>query len=182
MMEWNSSLRRIPRPLSADSLESVERWRRQAISRKLALPAAPGCTGSVHLYPLRRLLSHGPPSGEWTWEHKGALRSAVTNRQWTQHRLHQANRVDTVACQLCVATGRCSPSSTDPAFRGTLLHRVCTCPSLADFRARYMPVSVRLAVEAATRADGSIDPEATVWLTRAMATAPFGMGPGTREE
>ena len=40
-----------------------------------------------------------------------------------------------------------------------------------------MPVSVRLAVEAATRADGSIDPEATVWLTRAMATAPFGRAP-----
>ncbi len=42
--------------------------------------------------PLFRLLD-AKHSKEWTVEHKGALRSVLADRQWTQLRLHSAGKV-----------------------------------------------------------------------------------------
>ena len=153
--------------------EAVMRWRSRAIEARIPSLDSGGKGNGPHLYPIGKLLSEQGNDAEWTREHKGALRSAVTGRQWTQQRLHRAGRVESKACQLCVATLRCSPSSEDPLFCGTLLHRVCACPSLKEFRLRHMPRSVTTCLQRSLRADGSIDPALTIWFTRALRRSPL---------
>ena len=154
--------------------ESVQRWRDRAIvSRFPSLAGASGFQGP-HLYPVVQLLSKGPTKRGWSREHTGALRSAVTGRQWTQQRLFQAGLAESSACRLCVALGRCAPDSDDPEFAGTLLHRHCTCPSLQAFRDQHMPPSVRTSLQESKMDDGRFDPQKVLWLTRALAPHPFG--------
>ena len=157
--------------------ESVLRWRGRAIAKRFALGAEGEGDVGAHLHPIMRLLAKGTGEGDWTWEHRGALRSAVTGRQWTQSRLFRAGLADAQACQLCVATLRCEPCSSDPRFTGTLMHRHCTCPSREGFRDRHMPASVKESLRASLLEDGSVDPHKVTWFTRALRAEPFAAVP-----
>ena len=68
-------------------------------------------------------------------EQKGALRSLVAGRQWTQQRLHSAGLVESNLCQLCLGM----PGGNQV---GTLLHR-CFCPALGEFIHQHMPCWMR---------------------------------------
>ena len=43
-----------------------------------------------------------PNTDTWGPEHKGALKSAIMGRQWTQQRLHSAGLAQDSLCRLCV--------------------------------------------------------------------------------
>ena len=153
--------------------EAVERWRAKAIEDKFPSLCSGGRGHGPHLLPILRLLSQGSRDDEWTWQHRGALKSAVSGRQWSQQGLYKAGLVDNKICQLCVATLQCSPDSEDPAFFGTLIHRTCTCPALKEFRDKAMPLSVKANLQRCTLADGTVDPQEFLWLTRALRRSPL---------
>ena len=121
-------------------VESVRRWRwRRIETGHPGLAQGQGGYG-LHFQPLFQLcfLKNGT-STEWTYEHAGALRSALTNRQWTQVRLSRASLVMQKWCDLCVRHSLCTTDCTDPAFLGTLTHRLWTCPVLMPFREKHCP-------------------------------------------
>ena len=90
------------------------------------------------MQPLYRLLNGRDEPG-WGPSQKGALRSAFTNRQWPQARLHQAGLVTSPNCRLCVAAGLCDPLDPNPRFTGSLVHRILTCPATEKFRRENAP-------------------------------------------
>ena len=154
----------------------------RAIEARFPILDSGGRGFGPHLYPIVKLLSaKSGKEDDWTWQHKGALRSAVTGRQWSQQRLHSAGLVDSKVCQLCVATLQCEPDTDDLAFSGTLLHRTCTCPALKEFRAQHMPSSVKTKLQSCTSPDGTIDPKQVVWFTRALRRSPLCFVPAREE-
>lgn len=65
-------------------VQAVHRWRwRRIEARHPSLAQGTGGFGA-HFQPLAKLCYPVRPSALWSHEHAGALRSAVTNRQWTQ--------------------------------------------------------------------------------------------------
>ncbi len=100
-------------------VQAVRRWRwRRIEARHPSLRQGEGGHG-LHFLPVARLCYPLRATAQWTFEHAGALRSAVTNRQWTQIRVCRANLSPDRCCQLCVAYGLVEPGSTDPRFLGT---------------------------------------------------------------
>ena len=118
--------------------DSVWRWRwRRLEANHPHLKQDEGGHG-ILVRPLFRLLSSSNQP-EWGREQRGALRSAIMNRQWTQARLFRCGWTDTPNCKLCIAMGYCTPENRDHGFAGTLLHRVITCPALQQYRDRFAP-------------------------------------------
>ena len=85
--------------------------------------------------------------------------------------MRQAYGVGSVNCQLCVRAGRCAPDSLDPAFRGTLLHRIWTCPVLEDFRHQYAPQDWLNEVQTKMRVGGMTAADLSLY-TRAIMPSP----------
>ena len=69
----------------------------------MELPALDNPRGlaGAWIAPIRNVLAR-KDSVTWNHAHKGALKSAMANRQWTQQRLHKAGLSDSNLCQLCV--------------------------------------------------------------------------------
>ena len=84
-------------------------------------------------------------------ELRGALRSAVTSRQWTQERKHAARLVDDAACRLCMA----------PV--GSLQHRSVACPCHEDLRRLHAPHAVKSCMGDVRRVGSDLH-----WFTRAL--------------
>ena len=119
-------------------VQSVWRWRWQKVEERIpALKHEAGGLGA-HTYPIFRLL-RAKPDAEWGPRDRAALRSAVCNRQRTQCRLHRAGMVSSRNCRLCVQLGYCIEEDTDPAYHGTLLHRIWKCPALEERRRQMVP-------------------------------------------
>ena len=163
-------------------VEAVDRWRARAIEDKFPSLCSGGRGDGPHLLPILQLLSDVSRGEEWTWQHRGALKSAVSGRQWSQQGLYKAGLVGSMTCQLCVATHQCSPDSEDPAHCGTLVHRTCTCPALEEFRAKAMPSSVKASLQKSILADGSVDPQKFLWFTRALRRSPLCKVPARDQE
>ena len=73
-------------------------------------------------------------------------------------------------CRLCVERGYCTDFSDDPRFCGTPMHRIWTCPALADFRATHMPAEVATIFENMTSTP--LTPSGRLFLTRALRISP----------
>ncbi len=122
---------------------AVWRWRwRRLESKHSHLMQKEGGYGAF-IQPIFKLLN-GKDGPEWDCNHKGALRSAVTNRQWPQAKLFQAGMVDSPSCRLGVAAGLCDiMASPEPT--------VDAPPTEATFEWTKRPT------EASAQASGFID-------------------------
>ena len=119
----------------------------------------------------------------WTGQHAGALLSAITNRQWSQAKHFKVGQgVDGPNCLLCVHSGRCTHETRDPAFTGTLTHRLFLCPSLESVRDKHMPTWLRTVVRTHLRTDQTLPPELLLFLTRALVGHPCTWLPRPAEE
>ena len=125
--EWETDLRRpvnlrLLSPALVQSLvrEAVQRWRWKQVAMKLPALDNPGGLAGAWIAPIRNVLAR-KDSVTWNHAHKGALKSAMANRQWTQQRLHKAGLSDSNLCQLCVGC-----ENGDQV--GTHLHRFF-CPA-----------------------------------------------------
>ena len=94
----------------------------------------------------------------------------MANRQWCQSRLARAGLVpvQAVACRLCVAHGLCDPESADPKFRGTLVHRIWTCPVTAPQRNESVPSKLLQKVTSMLRDDFTLPTGDVLFFTRAL--------------
>ena len=150
---------------------SVRHWRNRRIAARHPHLDKAGSPGAVFLEPIYRLLK--PKDFEnWAARERGGLRSAVLDRQWTQQRLHAAGKVKSMNCLLCVQSGRCDPLDPDPRFCGTLIHRVLTCPSTEDFRAKHAPPWIRSMSNRVKGNPSSITKAELALVTRALAPTP----------
>ena len=109
---------------------AVSRWRWRRIEDKFPALQSGGLGLGAAWRPIAAAL-RVKDSEDWGPEQKGALRSLLAGRQWTQQRLHRAGLVDSCVCRLCL-------DMHDGNQVGTLLHR-CFCPALTEFRDRCMP-------------------------------------------
>ena len=127
----------------------------------------------MFIQPIFKLLN-GRDMAEWDARHKGALRSAFTNRQWPQARLCQAGMATTANCRLCVAAGLCDALDPSPIYRGTLAHRILTCPATKRYRERFAPKWILEEVRKCTDGSGQLvmNSERRDLLTRAFLKSP----------
>lgn len=148
--------------------ESVRRWRWRRIEAKFpSLSQGAGGLGA-HMAPIFKVINCKRTSDNWGCQEVGALRSAITGRQWPQSRLHRANLVSSPVCRLCIAARLCDEHSTDPWFRGTLVHRLWTCKCLQPLRTKLVSKWLLKKVRSLIRADGTIDPGYFLLYTRAL--------------
>ena len=157
--------------------EAVIRWRNARIVEQFPSMECARKEFGPHLGPILSLLEPRALGNGWSTKLQGALRSAVTGRQWTQQRLFSAGLADTGACMRCVRAGRCQLESLDPAWRGTLVHRYCDCPHLEPLRASKMPRDMRAEVARARRDDGTFDPSIVLFHTRCLINSPLHLVP-----
>ena len=75
-------------------------------------------------------------------------------------------------CRLCVQLEYCAVEDTDPAYHGTLLHRIWKCPALAEHRRQMVPRWLYTRVQQAYRPDGSMDPADLALYTRGLLATP----------
>lgn len=151
--------------------ESVRRWRWQNVESRIpSLIRGVGGFGA-HLQPIFRLLQ-GKQSEQWGPSQKGALRSTLSNRQWTQCRLHSAGLASTKNCWLCVQLGFCSADDPDPVHRGTMLHRIWLCPATESARKDMVPSWLYSEVKRAIRPDSTMAPSDLALYTRALVASP----------
>ena len=110
--------------------QSVARWRWRRVEKAFpSLRCAVSGDGPAWRPILKALNCKDTDS--WGQTHKGAFRSLVAGRQWTQARLAKAQLVESPLCQLCLHL----PGGGVP---GTLLHRH-VCPALAGFHEVHRP-------------------------------------------
>ena len=82
--------------------EAVQRWRWKRVEAKLPWLQEEGRPGyGAWWIPIKEALNM-PNTDTWGPEHKGALKSAITGRQWTQQRLHSAGLAQDSLCRLCM--------------------------------------------------------------------------------
>ena len=81
--------------------EAVQRWRWKQVAIKLPALVNPGGLAGAWIAPIRSVLAR-KDCDTWNHAHKGALKSAMSNRQWTQQRLQKAGLSDSNLCQLCI--------------------------------------------------------------------------------
>ncbi len=164
-----------PASVVANVRLSVWRWRWRLLEgRHPSLAAGNGGGGFGPLFtPILKLLS-SKRREDWGPVQQGALRSAVTNRQWPQARLCGAGMASTPNCRLCVHFGFCLPSDTEWQHAGTLVHRLWTCPVLEAERQRCVPGWLRHEVSQALaeRDDGTLLPADWLLFTRALTASP----------
>jgi len=138
------------------------RWSRLA-SREPSLASPVGGPSFGPCWrPIVRLLDPAVKVKGWSAQHRGALRSAVTNRQWPQQRKYRAGLVADPACRLCLALAAGSSAHAE-APAGTAIHRSVFCPCHRDSRGRLAPGDVTACSIDPARAEGR-----TTWLTRAL--------------
>ena len=118
--------------------QAVRRWRMGLIEGVHPSLMQGGGRHGPFMQPVHQLLKPRD-SIEWGPDQRGALRSAATGRQWSQHRLWKAGLVDSPVCRLCIDAGFEDEHSDDPRFRGTLIHRILTCPALEEYRQAWAP-------------------------------------------
>ena len=140
--------------------DSVERWRWRRVEGNLPCLSSGGKGRGAWWKPIARALRQ-PDSADWNAKHKGALKSTIMNRQWTQQRLHAAGLVESPVCQLC----KDLPGGGQV---GTLLHRLY-CPALRTFRSQHMPVWVKGYME---QSGGELPDLVRCCLTRGLYSAP----------
>ena len=92
LTEWETDLGRLVNlrllsPALVQSLvrEAVQRWRWKQVAMKLPALDNPGGLAGAWVAPIRSVLAR-KDSVTWNDAHKGALKSAMANRQWTQQR------------------------------------------------------------------------------------------------
>ena len=88
-----------------------------------------------------RLLRSKERSERWNANHRGALASAVANRQWTQERCAKAGYALHYKCLFCMhrAGGDTEANRVDPAIpTGNGRHRAWGCPTLQPARVARM--------------------------------------------
>ena len=151
--------------------KSVRRWRWRRIEAKCpTLKQGEGGFGA-HIAPLQKFIQNRQTSANrWTPEHIGALCSSIANRQWTQARLVRAGLAPphNVACRLCVAHGLCDAECRDDKFRGTLVHRLWTCPVTEPQRVQHVEPLLLQRVKSLIRADYTLPPAVVLLYTRAL--------------
>jgi len=126
--------------------------------------------------PLARMLDPSVRITGWSAELRGALRSAVTNRQWPQVRKHGAGLVDDAACCLCRGQGYSLIRSGEVPV-GSLLHRSLECQCHTDLRRCYAPEDVT-----ACNGDAQNGSSRYLWLTRALqSTNAYQVPPPSKE-
>ena len=68
--------------------EAVQCWRWRQVAMTLPALGNPGGLAGAWVAPIRSVLAR-KDSAAWNHAHKGALKSAMANRQWTQQRFTQ---------------------------------------------------------------------------------------------
>jgi hypothetical protein len=169
---WSIDLcRDSPAFVISEVRKAVWRWRwRRLEGKHPCLAVGAGGYGPLVL-PIFGLLN-SKPRADWGAKEQGGLRSTVADRQWPQARLKSAGLVTSPNCQLCVRFGHCAMDDTSLRHRGTLLHRLWTCPVLEQARCRLVPEWLREEVRQALRADGTMAPEDLLLYTRALTPSP----------
>ena len=149
-------------------IQSVRRWRWRRIESRHPTLAQGGRGYGAHFLPLATLCYPLKSTEQWSYAHAGALRSAVTNRQWTQVRVCRAAFSKDRCCQLCVAYGLVEAGSSDPKFLGTLTHRLWVCPVLQAFRDANCPGWILSLVNAELSSSFSLPTDKLLLFTRAL--------------
>lgn len=152
---------------------SVWRWLWRRIEKSLPqLVQGDGGYGAF-ISPLYKLLSCRD-TANWGHADKGALRSLISNRQWPQARLFQAGLAESSNCELCVRAGLCDPLDPSPVFKGTLVHRILSCPATSQYRHENAPQWILDLVDSSTKADGTVElsPSDHLLFTRALLKSP----------
>jgi len=143
---------------------AVREWRWARVAGRIPSLAAPA--GYPELgpcwRPLARLLDPAVKIKGWNAQLRGALRSAVTNRQWPQQRKFKAGLVDDPSCRLCVAVLGCRPGEPGTPI-GSLAHRCAECFCLKGLRQTAAPPDV-----IRHERDPGASPVKTAWITRAL--------------
>ncbi len=117
-----------PIMIKSEVIAAVRRWRWARVVDRHPVLRDGHADGDKSLDPLRRLLRPTARRAGWGAAQQAALKSAVTNGQWLQTRLHAAGLVEDPACQLCAQTSS-HPGIAAPA--GTAKHRVVDCAVVA---------------------------------------------------
>ncbi len=114
--------------VKSEVIAAVRRWRWGRIVDRHPILRGGGADGDKSLDPLRRLLQPKARRAGWGAAQQAALKSAITNGQWLQTRLHAAGLVDDPACQFCAQTSA-HPGVAAPI--GSAAHRVLDCAVVA---------------------------------------------------
>jgi len=138
------------------------RWSRVAAKEPSLSSPAGGPQYGPCWRPIARLLDPAVRPKGWNAQLRGALRSAVTNRQWPQERKYRAGLVDAPGCCLCRASAQDHPHPA-PIPAGTLLHRSVFCRCHQERRARQAPADIIRCGNDPDRAIGKV-----AWLSRAL--------------
>ena len=140
--------------------EAVQRWRWKQVAVKLPALENPGGHAGAWIAPIRNVLAR-KDNDTWNHAHKGALKSAMANRQWTQQRLHKAGLSDSNLCQLCAG---CEHGDQV----GTHLHRFF-CPVTQHQVRKLAPSWIRDMLD---NFNGSLSPIEHCALVRGMIAPP----------
>ena len=121
-----------PARVAALVKEAVWHWRWARVERNVPKLRPTGGAPSLGpcWRPIARLLDPQVRTRGWTAELRGALRSAVTGRQWPQVRKHMAGMADDAQCRLCMG------------HVGTRQHRSVECMCHDDLWRHYAPRDV----------------------------------------
>ena len=166
--------------------EAVWRWRMRSIERQCPSLDSGGKGLGPDIEPILRLLRSREKSEHWNADYRGALASAVANRQWPQERCAKANMAPHNKCLLCVhALGLPVHDPMPPASApvGNGPHRAFGCPQMHALRVQCSapPRPAGREGELAHRAllpsgEDRIPPPAAAatfhWLVKPVADAP----------
>ena len=137
-----------PVVVAREAKAATYRWRLARIQERLPWLGDPE-TLTIFIEPTIKVINDVRDSAQWCGAYRGALRSALLNRQWPQARCHSAGWTQHDKCLLCLQRYQSSigerfqsqPESPPPPCvpAGTLAHRVCECPSFEVERAKLWP-------------------------------------------
>ena len=94
---------------------AVQRWRWKRIEKAYPHLAANGSGRGALMEPIWQLLKDRKGGSEWNNHHKGALKSQMAGRQWTQTRVHKAGWSQHNKCIACLSS--IVDSESPPATR-----------------------------------------------------------------
>ena len=83
---------------------AVQRWRWKRIEKSFPQLAANGSGRGALMEPIWQLLRDTKDTPEWNGNHRGALKSQMAGRQWTQTRVHKAGWSEHNRCLTCLST------------------------------------------------------------------------------
>ena len=94
-----------PIVVKAEVVAAVRRWREAAVFHKFSHLGDYQASYGLLLAPVWKLLRI-KDTPEWSAKHKGALRSAIADRQWPQDRCWTADMTSHDRCLLCVGAAK----------------------------------------------------------------------------